>query len=85
MLERNLKEISMTVQSRVLPEWPEWQSEETAARYLDTSPNTLNAWRTRGKAPQPARRAPGVLGSGPTVAPEHPKPHWLTRSAKVGL
>lgn len=51
MLERNLKEISMTVQSRVLPEWPEWQSEETAARYIDTSPNTLNAWRTRGKGP----------------------------------
>lgn len=26
-------------------------SEETAARYLDTSQNTLNAWRARGKGP----------------------------------
>lgn len=41
----------MAVQSRELPEWPEWMSEETAARYLDTSQNTLNAWRARGKGP----------------------------------
>ena len=47
----NLKEIGMAVQSRVLPEWPEWMSEETAARYMDTSQNTLNYWRAHGKGP----------------------------------
>lgn len=41
----------MAVQSRVLPEWPEWMSEETAARYMDTSQSTLNYWRAHGKGP----------------------------------
>ena len=41
----------MTVASRVLPEWPEWQSPETAAKYLDTSVNTLNDWRAKGTGP----------------------------------
>lgn len=34
-----------------LPEWPEWMSPETAARYLDTSTNTLADWRVKGKGP----------------------------------
>tara|TARA_R110002072_G_scaffold102306_1_gene225069 strand:- start:886 stop:1095 length:210 start_codon:yes stop_codon:yes gene_type:complete len=34
-----------------LPEWPEWLSPEVAAKYLDTSPNTLADWRFKGKGP----------------------------------
>lgn len=41
----------MAVEARVIPEWPEWQSPETAARYLDTSVNTLTDWRVKGKGP----------------------------------
>ncbi len=41
----------MTVQARVIPEWPEWLSPETAAKYLDTSINTLTDWRAKGVGP----------------------------------
>ncbi|MCB6177531.1 helix-turn-helix domain-containing protein [Rhodobacter sp. Har01] len=41
----------MTVQSRVIPEWPEWQSPETAAKYLDTAEQTLADWRCKGVGP----------------------------------
>lgn len=41
----------MTVQTRVIPEWPEWLSPETAAKYLDTSVNTLTDWRAKGVGP----------------------------------
>lgn len=39
------------VRSQPLPEWPEWMSPEVAARYLDSSINTLNDWRSKGKGP----------------------------------
>lgn len=34
-----------------LPEWPAWMSPEVAARYLDSSVNTLNYWRCHGMGP----------------------------------
>jgi hypothetical protein len=41
----------MTVQSRTIPDWPAWQSPETAARYLDTAETTLADWRCKGVGP----------------------------------
>ncbi|WBU54162.1 AlpA family transcriptional regulator [Paracoccus sp. SCSIO 75233] len=34
-----------------LPEWPEWQCPRTAAKYLDSTPDTLADWRFKGKGP----------------------------------
>ena len=40
------------VRKMPIPEWPEWLSPEVAARYLDTSTNTLADWRSKGKGPR---------------------------------
>lgn len=40
-----------TVTVQIEPEWPQWMSPEVAARYLDSSTNTLADWRCKGKGP----------------------------------
>jgi hypothetical protein len=41
--------------------WPEWQSPETASRYIDVPTTTLSDWRVRGVGPTFSKMGPRLV------------------------